>query len=538
MQDTTTSIFRSVKHFLSGTLLSRITGLLRDVTMAAAFGTQGPVAALLMAFRFSHLLRRIFGEGALQSAFAPHFEELRKDNPLRAAHFFNDLLMGITVLLSGIILLSMVGLGSLLVFGNLSDGNDEILLLTLLMMPGLLFICLYGVNASLLQCEQQFFIPGVAPVLFNGIWTLGVLCLWKVSDREAMPLLAIMIVLACAAQWLMTLPATLRAVRSLGLQTLFTRTWSLTADLKALAPMLSLGILGIAAAQINTALDAIFARYADLSGPAYLWYAIRIQQLPLALFGVALSGALLPPLARAVKGEDWQKFQTFLEYGIRKSATLMIPITMVILVAGDSAINLLYGRGDFSDASIIHTTYCLWGYALGLLPMTLVLLVAPAFWAQGNYRIPTMASLISVAINCGLNAWMVLGMGWGAASVALATSVSAWVNLWILHYFLRKQTHVCLYSEGWISVSRTVGVSLIAGVILVGYQFFEGSPSLLLGLWEGKLSSYSKEFLIQVMNCGMIGGVYYLSLIAMSYLCHARDLFQLISFQLPKDQFS
>ena len=275
-------------------MLSRITGMLRDMALAFAFGTQGSLAAFLTAFRLSHLLRRILGEGALQTAFIPHFEEIRQHNPEQAFRFFRDLAASLAFLLSLIILVVMAILGSLLWQGNLTEGNREITFLTLLIMPSLLFICLYGTNASLLQCEKSYFTSSVAPVAFNGVWILAVGCLSHTAAASAMPWLAGAITLACLGQWLVTVPKTWAIVRKLGMNSLWSSIQFFSPNVRRLGKPLLLGVVGVAASQVNNALDAIFARYADLEGPAFLWYSIRVQQLPLALFGIAISGALLP----------------------------------------------------------------------------------------------------------------------------------------------------------------------------------------------------------------------------------------------------
>ena len=133
------------------------------------------------------------------------------------------------------------------------------------------------------------------------------------------------------------------------------------------------------------------------------------------------------------------KYCYFLEFALSRTIALMLPITLAFLILGDSCINLIYGHGDFTNQSIIGTTQCLWAYGLGLIPMTLVLILAPAFYAQNNYYIPSSASVISMVVNVVLNAVLVAGFGLGAASVAIATSVSAWINFFILTVMLKRE---------------------------------------------------------------------------------------------------
>lgn len=438
--DTTKSLLKSVRHFFSGTMLSRLTGVVRDMTMAYTFGTHSSVAAFFVAFRLAHLFRRILGEGALQAAFIPKFEELRNDSPSRACQFFSDLYGTVSLALIFIIILSICGLGSLLTLFDFSAGNREIVTLTLMMIPSLLFICLFGLNSSILQCEKNYFIPSVAPVFFNLTWISGTLLIAMFDPDSPMYWLAGVIIFACFSQWLITLPKTLSILKKYG----FKKPWenfSLTSrDLRLIAKPLFLGVIGVAAAQVNNALDGIFARYADSEGPALLWYAIRIQQVPIGLFAIAFSGALLPPLSRAIKAKDSAKFRHLLKFSIKKCLWVMIPCSLLILLFGRLGIELVYGRGQFDTEAIYRTAQCLYAYTLGLIPMALVLVIAPAFYSQNNYAVPTGASIFSVSLNIGLNALLVMGMGLGAVSVAIATSISAWANFLILAGMLVKNS--------------------------------------------------------------------------------------------------
>jgi putative peptidoglycan lipid II flippase len=193
---------------------------------------------------------------------------------------------------------------------------------------------------------------------------------------------------------------------------------------------LSLGVLGVAATQINTAIDAVFARYACLEGPAYLNYAIHLQQLPLALFGVGVASVLLPSLSRAFQAGD-QNLQ-LVEFVIGKAMLALIPCTAAIFVLGGASVNLIYGRGHFDLEALLQTTKCLWGYGIGLIPMALTLLLAPIFYARKDYKTPTVCSLIALGVNFVLNAIFVYWAQLGPASLACSTSIAAGVNAWLL----------------------------------------------------------------------------------------------------------
>ncbi len=478
MQETTHQIFQRASHFFSGTMVSRITGLIRDVLMASAFGTGASVAAFFVAIRLAHLLRRLLGEGAMAAAFVPLFEGLRVRAPNEATQFFRDLVCAVFWLLTGLTIVGMLVLATCVQAGWLTQGTKEIIKLVLIMLPGLPFICLFGLNASLLQCEGKYWLVGVAPAAFNLLWIVGILCLWIMPENSAMPYLSVFIILACLAQWATTWRATKQAVGLSVVDCLWPPQFS-SKELLNLSRALSLGVIGIAATQINSALDGIFARLASDSGPAYLWYAIRVQQLPLALFGIALSGALLPPLSRSFHRGDLTAAKNYLDYGMRQCLVFLLPMTFALLAIGGEGLNLVFGHGDFAPASTHETLLCLWGYSLGLLPAGWVLLLAPAFYAQKNYRIPSVTVLGTVGLNVGLNYLLVCHFGLGATSVAIATSASSWINFFALDYLLKKRIGGGVSQAMQQATLKTLIASLLAAGAVIAIQSLNGHPSLI-----------------------------------------------------------
>ncbi|NGX55755.1 MAG: hypothetical protein KR126chlam2_01397, partial [Chlamydiae bacterium] len=434
----------------------------------------------------------------LHVAFVPHFESLRKESPQKAARFFHDLSAGLTLIL---LLLTFIGegiLGSFLLFGDLEPGNVEIIRLTMVLMPALLFISLYALNTSLLNCERSYFLPSVAPVALNLIWIGAVLFLYRRTTPEAMLYLSMVLVFAFAAQWLVTVPRVYRF-----LATTLGPKWWLQKEkmgreiLRIFRPFL-LALIGVTATQINSALDAIFARSADPEGPALLWYALRLQQLPLALFGVGLTGALLPPISRALEAGDRPRYLQFLALAFRRVVTYMIPITAACFALGLVSVNLVYGRGEFSQAATYTTSRCLWAYGAGLVPMTLVLILAAAFYAHKEYRIPSLISVATVLLNIGLNSLFVYGFHLGAISVALATTLTSCVNVAALFYFLMKK-------EGGlekIPFLKVAGCSLFAIAITItlsSWLFHDNTLSSLLGR---PLYPFPRHFLTQLGTFG------------------------------------
>lgn len=457
------TVSKSAIAFFSGTSLSRITGMFRDMITAFCFGSHPAIAAFMVAFRFSNLLRRLFGEGQMPAGFVPYFETSRQRDPKRGALFFRDLMQSLSVFLLGLIALIEIILFLWWKYGNLEVSSRELLQLTMLMLPGTLFICLFGITASLLQCEKKFFLSGFAPIAFNLVWITTAFLYKKNTPQEAAFALSLSIILAFAMQWFMTLPGTVLYLRQHISIKEFFKPHLFSSEIRSLVKPILFGMIGVGAVQINTALDALFARISSLEGPAYLWYAIRMEQLPLALFGIALSSALLPPLARAVQENATEKYKGLLSFALHRTFMWIFPCTVAIFVLGAASVNLLYGRGDFSEQATQETLFCLWGYGLGLLPSVIVLLLAPAFYARKDFKIPMLASLYSVIFNILLNAVMVFLLNWGAFSIAVSTSIASFFNAIFLYWHLKAGKFFSLNLLG--SFGKVILCSFIAGII-------------------------------------------------------------------------
>lgn len=422
-KDSIKQIGRSAFRFLFGTLLSRFSGLGRDIALAVTFGTNPALAAFLVAYRFALVLRRLLGEGTLQSAFIPLYESMRRENPSEGANLVRDLTSSLALILLLVVGACMGGLFLSATYLDLSPSTSLTLQMTAWMMPSLLFLCLYAHSASVLQCDGYFLTSSSAPLAFNSVWIVAALLLRNLEPPKAMLLLSLAVVIASACQWAVTLPH-LRTIWKMGTAPirLFSKSVS-----KLYHP-LTLSVVGVGASQINSALDPLFAIFADPEGPALLWFAVRIQQLPLALIGVSIAGALLPPLSRAAKEGDMDAYRTFFAYAVKQCTQLMIPCTALLCLLGGPAIALLFSYGKFGLHSLAGTTACLTGYTFGLVPMALVLIQAPAFYARGDYRTPAIGSLLSIAANIAFNIIFVFWLDEGAASIAWSTSISAWIN--------------------------------------------------------------------------------------------------------------
>lgn len=497
--DTSQLVLKFAKRFFAGTVLSRISGALRDVAMAVCFGSAPEIGAFMVAFRFSYLFRRLFGEGSLQAGFIPHYSSLQGKE---GYFFYRNCAFSLLILL----LFVVVGLEGILygVSQLLNDDWRGIIQLSMKMLPGLIFICLYALNSAFLQAQKKYFLSSFAPVIFNFVWIIAALLCSYLPIHQAVQTLALGIIAAFILQWAMT---AIQVRKNLPL------TWKewfspnlFSSDLKKIAGRMGFGVIGVSAVQVNSTLDGVFSRISDLAGPIYLWYAIRIEQLPLALFGIALSGALLPPLSRAMAEGALNRYRDLLHKGIRHSAFLIIPCTFALFALGGPGLNLLYGHGGFTSTDVRQTLYCLWGYGIGLLPSVMILLLATGFYAQKSYKIPMVASLIAVGSHIILNSFLIFYLHLGAFSIALSTSFAALVNCSVLIYFCK----VDVFSNMGPFFAKLMMCGTIALTITFSWGYWLGDVTLTGGEFSRSLHTQALQFssMSVLFLCSFIGACY------------------------------
>lgn len=530
--DSQKTISKSVSSFFFGTLLSRITGLFRDIALAFFFGSGPFISAFMVAYRLANLFRRIFGETSLQAGFVPHFESIKSSEPGKAAIFYRDLFFTMFFVLS-LVVLGCEGL--LLAFNsfNFSPEFKQIIVLTELMLPGLIFICLYSLNSSLLQCEKKYFLPSVAPALFNVIWILAAYLFRKVEPAEAVTNLAIATLFAFFVQWAFTSFPSLSFFSFHLSSKEFLKPKIFSENLRAMIKPMSMGVIGVSSIQINTALDAFFARAADLSGPAYLWYAMRIHQLPLALFGIALSGAILPPLSRAFDRKDLISYKNFIYFSLKKASAFMLSATFGIIALGGASINLLFGRGEFDEVSIYNTLLCLWAYGLGLVFTTFALILSNAFYAQKNYLLPTKISVYSVILNVLLNTIFVFAFDLKSVSIALATSLAALFNFVLLLINFKEEIFDKKLLSSIFKILSCNGIALLS-VLLAGHFIFH-DPTLSILQNKGAHYPFPRSFFEQLSTFSVLSFTYFAVLIISAYLSKSGEILEIVRIKKVSD---
>jgi len=431
--------FTRSKWVVTGwTGLSRIGGLIRDILTAAVFGTSSATDAFMVAFALPNLFRNLFGEGAAGIAFVPVFSETCRREGEQAGFRLAETV--ITLLALVLAAISVLGVG--ICFFLSETGRGELVLrLSGVMLPYLFFICLVGFLGKLLNCLGRFGAPAALPLVFNVSWitALAVLCplLGGSLDRQVYGLAAGVLaggVLQLVLQWGFLLKAGFRFRARLdfshpGLARIF----------RKMGP----SILAMAVMQINTLADKYLAViFLPEGSVSSLFYANRLVQFPLGVFGVSLATAALPLLSRLQASGRTREFRETLSHALRSGLLIALPATLGLILLREPLIRLIYQRGEFDVFSTNRTAFVLLWYATGLIFFITVKVATQGFYALKKHEIPAWTGGMAVGVNLVLNLVVVLvppvRNTLGAGGLALSTSISYLLNSILLLVLLRK----------------------------------------------------------------------------------------------------
>ncbi|MFG0300543.1 MAG: murein biosynthesis integral membrane protein MurJ [Phycisphaerales bacterium JB047] len=433
------SIGRDTRTVAGLTLVSRVLGLVRDVVTVRVFGDTFVGSAFAAAFAVPNMFRRLFGEGALSAAFLPEYTRLADGEPEKA-DAFASLTIGLLALVTGVLTL-VIELGLLGVVLASGDDPERVysLKLVMVMLPFMPVICVAAILGGMLQSHGRFGPWAAAPILLNLCIIVAALPYFFVEG-------------ASAAAW--AYPVGIAAVVSAVLQVVWSL-WALrgtvrwttgVSEARREAKLMLLRmipvLIGLGTLQLNAFMDTLIAMYPnwvgdtvfgydyplDESSNAILFYAQRLYQFPLGVFGIAVATAAFPALSRVA--DDSVRFGEMLTRGLRLSLFIGVPASVGLLLVGEALIRVLYsGGGDgFSDAGVSRASAVLAGYALAVWAYSLNQLLTRAFYARGDTRTPMTIALGMVGVNICLNLVLIwwlreAGLAWSTAICAVGQTV-------------------------------------------------------------------------------------------------------------------
>jgi putative peptidoglycan lipid II flippase len=437
------NLFKAASTVSLLTLASRITGLVRELLVAATFGASAATDAFNVAFRIPNLLRRLFAEGAFSQAFVPILAGTRARDGDDATRLLIDAVA--TVLAWALLATCALGIVAAPVIVWLMASGlahfDDAVVMTRWMLPYIGCMSLVALAAGILNTWKRFAVPAATPVLLNlaviaaAWWGVPQFDRWGITRVYA---LAAGVMLGGVLQLAVQLPALARIgfFPRIGISPhALRRAWhhpGVGRVLRQMAPAL----LGVSVAQISLIVNTQIASHVGVGAVSWLTFADRLMEFPTALLGVALGVVLLPQLSAAQAGDDAARYTGLLDWGLRLVLLLALPCAAALLVFAEPLVAVLYHYGAFSERDVAQTVAALRGYGVGLIGLVGVKVLAPGFYARQDIRTPVK---IAVAVLLATQVMNLLFVPWlGHAGLALSIGLGALTNAGCLLVGLRR----------------------------------------------------------------------------------------------------
>ncbi len=458
------------------TLLSRVVGFIRDIVLSAVLGSGAVADAFFVAFKLPNFFRRLFAEGAFSAAFVPLFarelEEKGRAEALDFARQAHAALLLVLVPFSVILMIAMPLVLSLLAPG-MRDEPDFAMAVEFgrITFPYLLFISLASLYGGVLNSIDRFAHVAATPILLNLALIGAVLGLTPLLPNSGYAA-SIGVAIAGLLQWLWLLIACARD--DVGMVLVRPR-W--TARIARLVRLATPVAIGGGVQQISTMLDVVWASLLPVGTISALFYADRIAQLPLGVVGIAIGTALLPLLTRQLRAGQTDSAMANLNRAIEVGLLLSLPAAVALWLLADPMIRVLFERGRFGPEDTWRTAGALAAFALGLPAFVLVKALTPGFFAREDTRTPLYVAIAAITVNIVLNVVFLFGTKLAHVGIALATSLSGWLNAALLGGVLRRRGHWIADRRLVSRLIRVLGPSVGMGAVLWGLLVLLG-PAL------------------------------------------------------------
>ena len=426
------------------TLLSRVLGLVRDILVASYFGARAD--AFFVAFKIPNFFRRLFAEGAFSVAFVPVLSEYKIQKDHRDVKALVQAVSGALLGILGPFTVLAVAAAPILTWvfapGFYSEPakfelTSELLRITF---PYLLLISLTAFYGSVLNTYGQFAIPAVTPVLLN---LCLILATWFFTPWFEEPLMALAwgVLLAGVTQLAFQLPF----VMKLGLLAL-PKPGFADAGVRRILKLMVPALFGVSVSQINLLLDVLLASFLESGSVSWLYYSDRLAQLPLGVFAIAIAVVILPNLSQKHAADDGQRFASMLDWGVRMVLLIGLPSALALLVLAEPLMATIFYRGEITEYDVTKMAMSLRAYGAGLLAFMLIKVLAPGYFARQDTKTPVKIGIQAMVLNMVLNLPLVLALA--HVGLALATTISAYFNAFMLYWGLRK-LGIYKVQSGW-----------------------------------------------------------------------------------------
>jgi putative peptidoglycan lipid II flippase len=446
-------LLRSTSVVSAMTLLSRILGLVRDVVFARYFGATIVMDAFIVANRIPNMLRRFFAEGAFSQGFVPVMARYREQHTVVESKEFVDSVAGTLGLILFLVTLAGVIAAPLLVLvvapGFVGeDGRFDLATAMLrFTFPYLFFVSLTAFAGGILNTYGKFAASAFTPVILNVV--LIAAAIW-LAPKLADPGMALAygVFIAGLAQLLFQIPflGKIHAVPR--------PRWKPRHDgVRRVGKLMLPAIFGSSVAQVNVLVGGIIASMLGVGKISLLYYSDRLMEFPLGLFSIAIATVTLPQLSRQHARQSMQEFSQIIDWSLKLVFLIALPAAVGLVVLAEPLVATIFYGGEFSAYDVRMTALSLQAFSFGLIGFSLVKILAPAYFAREDTRTPVRIGLIALAVNFVLSVVLAYGLTKAAfegthAGLALATSVAAIVNAWLLYRGLRGDK-VLSHAKGW-----------------------------------------------------------------------------------------
>ena len=477
------SLFKAASTVSLLTLVSRITGLVRELLMASVFGVSAMTDAFNVAFRIPNLFRRVLGEGAFSQAFVPVLAATRAEEGDDGAKALIDHVG--TLLAWTLLLLCIAGvLGAPWMVWAMASGMkqspqgfDAAVTMTRWMFPYIGFMSLVALAGGILNTWKKFAVPAASPVLLNIALILSITLgapLFARHGIEPIYAQAAGVMLGGLLQLGIQVPALLRLglLPRIGVRWAAIRAAWADPTTRKVARLMLPALLGVSVAQVSLLINTQIASHLATGSVSWITYADRLMELPTALLGVALGVVLMPQLASARAKQDDERYSAMLDWGLRLVVVLSVPCMVALLVFAKPLVAVLYHYGAFADRDVQQTTLALAGYGVGIVGIVAIKVLAPGYFAKHDMRTPMLIAVAVLVFTQMMN--LVLVPYLQHAALTLSIGVGAVINAtWLLVGLLRRGSYRPLPGWGRFALQVVAASALLAVLLAWGAQHFD-----------------------------------------------------------------
>ena len=496
--------------------LSRVTGLVRDIAFAQVLGSGLLADAFFVAFRIPNFFRRIFGEGAFSAAFVPVYSEYEVQGGEARAKAFLDLMFGrLCLILLAVTALGVIGAPVLVMilapgFQSEPEKFQSTIDALRFTFPYLFFISLVAMAGGILNTRDRFLVPALTPLLLN-VCLIGAVFLLVPIYENAAVALGLGVLIAGVVQFGFQLPF-LRLERRMPMPRFRLRNSEDQSGIEGVRKVYRLmlpAIFGVSVAQLNLLINTILASFLVTGSVSWLYYSDRLVELPLGLFGIALATVILPALSKQHASGSPAEFSRTLDWALRLACLVSVPASVALAVLAEPLMIVLFQYGEFSPRDAEMAGRSLVAFAVGLLALVGVKVLAPGFFARQDTKTPVKAGAIAVVVNIVFSLLLIRPLG--HVGLAFAMSIAAFVNAGLLYRWLSAD-RVYRPERGWaVYLFRVALAAAVMGLVL---GFFVGDSKSWLD--AGVLRRVG--LLAQWVLLG--GAIYFCSLYAMGIRFH------------------